>query len=326
MKLWKILAAGAAYGLAMRLVFGLPPLSGHQAGSLPQGLSGAGPMLASFVVLVPLLIGAFTVIAARERSPGLGFAIVAPWLPTLLFVAGTAVLLIEGSICIAMALPIFLALASVGGLLGWILARTLAPRGPVMSAVLLLPLALGAGEARLPLPQALERSTGAIHIDAPPAVVWGLINHATAIRPDEMKDGLAWRIGVPFPLEAITRATPAGGRVRQLRWAGGVHFDEPVTDWQENRFLRWTYDFRPDSFPPGTLDEHVLIGGRHFDLVDTSYTLTPEAGGTRLAIVVDYRIGTRFNWYATRVGRLVVDDAAQAILAFYKHRGEARAG
>ena len=327
MKTWKIFAAGAAYGLAMRLLFGLAPLFERASGpgDLGSRMGAAGPMLASFVVLVPILIGAFTVVAARERAPGFGFAIVGPWVPTLAFVAGTAILLIEGSVCIAMALPIFLALASVGGVVGWIVVKTSKPRGPAMNALLLLPLAAGVGETQLALPQTLARSSASVHIDAPPEAVWALINRATDIRPAEMKGGLAWRIGVPLPVEAITRATPAG-RVRQLRWAGGVRFDEPITDWQENRYLRWTYDFRPDSFPPGTLDEHVLIGGRHFDLVDTSYALAPEAGGTRLDIVVDYRVGTHFNWYAAPVGRLVVDDAARAILAFYKRRCEQPAG
>lgn len=137
-----------------------------------------------------------------------------------------------------------------------------------------------------------------------------------------MKDGLAYMIGVPYPREAITQTAPDGSRVRKLRWAKDVSFDEPITAWEENCFVRWTYAFKPDSFPPGALDDHVLIGGKYFDLVDTAYRLTPEAGGTRLDIVVNYRVSTNFNWYAAWWGRVLVDDSAQAILHFYKHRGE----
>ena len=302
----------------MRIVFGVPWLDHAVSGG------ATGPMLASFVVLVPVLIGVFTVHAVRKRPPSLLFALFGPWVPTACFAAGTGLILIEGSICIAMALPIFCIVASLGGLLCWIVLKFVdVPQGGV-NVLLLLPLLLAWPESQEPLPLTISRSEQALHIAAPPEVVWGLINHATQIAPAEMRDGLAFRIGVPYPREAITQAV-GGGRVRKLRWAGGVAFDEPITAWDENRYIAWTYAFGPDSFPPGTLDEHVLIGGRYFDLVDTSYRLVPENGGTRLEIVVDYRVSTHFDWYAQSAGRLLVDDAARAILLFYKHRGEAAA-
>ena len=316
MRLWIVFATGALYGLAMRLLFGLKMFD------TPVPQAGAGPMLASFVVLVPVLVGVFTVHAARRRPPSFLFALFGPWIPVACFAAGSGVALIEGSICIMMALPIFCIAGSAGGILCWIVLKFVdVPQGGV-NGLLLLPLLLAWPESQQPLPQAPARSEDAIHIAAPPEVVWELINHATAIAPAEMSDGLAYRIGLPYPVEAVTQAT-ANGRVRKLRWGGGVAFDEPITAWEENRRIAWTYAFGPDSFPPGTLDEHVLIGGRYFDLVDTAYRLVPEAGGTRLEIVVDYRVSTGFNWYALPAGRLLVDDAARTILRFYKRRSEA---
>ena len=319
MNLWIVFGLGGLYGLVMRLLFGEPWMNhGPSNGA-------SGPMLASFVVLVPVLIGMFTVHAARRRPPSLLFALFGPWVPTIAFAVGTGLILIEGSICIAMALPIFCIVASAGGLLCWIVLKFVdVPQGGV-NALLLLPLLLAWPESQEPLPRTLSRSAQALHIAAPPAVVWGLINHATQIAPAEVRDGLAFRIGVPYPREAVTGAAD-GGRVRKLRWAGGVAFDEPITAWEENRYIAWTYSFASDSFPPGTLDEHVLIGGKYFDLVDTSYRLVPENGGTRLEIVVDYRVSTHFNWYAEPAGRLLVDDAARAILRFYQRRAEAAAG
>lgn len=315
MKPWVVFGLGALYGLVMRIVFGMP-MFGH-----PTEHLAAGPMLGTFVVLVPVLIGVFTVHAVRKRPPTLMFALFGPWVPTACFAVGSGLVLIEGSICIAMALPIFCIVSSLGGLLCWIVLKFVdVPQGGV-NAMLLLPLLLAVPESRLPLTDTLARSEDAVHIAAPPEAVWHLINHATAITPDEMRTGLAYRMGLPYPVEAITRET-ASGRVRKLRWTGGVAFDEPITDWDENRRIAWTYNFDPRSFPPGTLDEHVLIGGAYFDLVDTSYRLVPENGGTRLEIVVDYRVSTHFNWYAASAGRLLVDDAARTILHFYKQRAE----
>lgn len=317
MKLLATFGLGALYGLAMRLVFGLPMFT-HEVNH-----RAAGPMLWTFVVLVPVLIGVFTVHAVRRRPPSLLFALFGPWVPTICFALGSGLALIEGSICIVMALPIFCVVSSVGGLLCWLTLKFFEIRDGAMNGLMLLPLLLAWPESQLPLDDALVRSEAAVHIAAPPEVVWGLINHATAIQPAEMSTGLAYRIGLPYPVEAITHES-ANGRVRKLRWAGGVAFDEPITAWDENRYIAWRYDFDAKSFPPGTLDEHVLIGGNYFDLVDTSYRLVPEDGGTRLEIVVDYRVSTHFNWYATAAGRLLVDDASRTILRFYQRRAEAR--
>jgi hypothetical protein len=319
MRLLKVFGLGALYGLVMRVVFGMPFID-HPA---PSPHLAAGPMLGTFVVLVPVLIGVFTVHAVRKRPPSLLFALFGPWVPTLCFAIGTGLVLIEGSICIAMALPIFCIVSSLGGLGCWVVLKLVeVPQGGV-NALMLLPLLLAWPESRLPLPDARARSEAAVHIAAPPEAVWRLINHATAIAPDEMRTGLAYRIGLPYPVEAITHES-ANGRVRKLRWTGGVAFDEPITTWDENRAIAWTYDFDAGSFPPGTLDEHVLIGGQYFDLLDTAYRLVPENGGTRLEIVVDYRVSTHFNWYAVPAGRLLVDDASRTILNFYKQRAETR--
>ena len=315
--LFYLALGGAIYGVLMRLSFGMrlfgsPTVAGYASGA----------MLTSFLFLVPALIGALTVFRTPESQRGWGGALILPLLPTLLFVAGAAVLLIEGSICIIMALPIFLFMASFGGFVMWVVLRFFVPSRTTVGALLLLPLATGAFERHIPLPPAIQVSDASVHIRATPTAIWQLINRATAISPDEMQEGWAFRIGVPHPIEAVTVETD-NGRVRKLRWEQGVHFDEPILDWDENRYIRWRYEFAPDSIPPGALDEHVTIGGRYFDLIDTSYRLDPEGDGTRLSIHVSYRVSTGFNWYAAWFARLLVDNSAQTILAFYQHRSEA---
>lgn len=311
-----VLLAGAAYGLLMRLAFGLPMFS-----SDVRSDTASQAMLWSFVCLVPLLIGALAVYFPGGRPRTIPYAILAPWLPILLFVGGTALLLIEGSVCIAMALPLFLGIGSVGGLLMWCLLRFYRPSNMAMSVLLFAPLLLGLWERELPLPDAMRSADASVQIDAPPEAIWALISDAEAIRPAEMQDGLAYRIGVPYPQSARTVDT-AQGRVRRLRWDRGVRFDEPISHWQPNRYIRWSYSFPPGAIPADALDEHIVIGGRYFDLVDTSYRLTPIGQGTRLDIHVTYRVSTNFNWYSATWARLLVDDAAGTILGFYKRRAE----
>ena len=92
--------------------------------------------------------------------------------------------------------------------------------------------------------------------------------------------------------------------------------------WNEYHHISWKYRFDSDSFPPGSMDDHVIIGGKYFDLNDTSYTLTPEAGGTRLDIAITYRVSTGFNWYAVPMANFLISDTADALLNLYKNRAE----
>jgi uncharacterized protein YndB with AHSA1/START domain len=128
-----------------------------------------------------------------------------------------------------------------------------------------------------------------------------------------------------MPLTGVTTYQPGQsptGYVRQASWQKKVHFEGLVTDWQPGQYLSWTYRFSPDSFPPQALDDHVMIGGHYFDLIDTSFKLTPEAGGTRLTIAANYRVSTQFNFYAERVGQLLLGNMLDTATGFFKQRSE----
>ena len=71
------------------------------------------------------------------------------------------------------------------------------------------------------------------------------------------------------------------------------------------------------------LDEHVVIGGHYFDVVDTSYTLRARGDATELTVRMSYRISTNFNWYARPVMQLLLGDLAQRNVEYYRQRSEA---
>jgi len=98
-------ALGAAYGLVARLAVGRSSLAGTYA-----------VMTLGFLVLVPFAMGYLTV--RSVRSPSLAFRVLSPWVPCLIVVAAAWLVGAEGSICIVMALPLMLPLASVGGIVG----------------------------------------------------------------------------------------------------------------------------------------------------------------------------------------------------------------
>lgn len=308
---------GALYGLAMRYVFDFAPFKGTRNENVTGG------MMVSFVFLVPLVIGILTPLLVRaERPLSYAFAFFGPWLPIAFFCFGASVLLLEGAICIAIISPLLMLAGSVGGMIGAVVRSNYPHLGRrILPAVMALPLMTGYFEKEYVPDDYWARAERAVEIRAPAARVWQLVNHPTGIQPSEMAGGLAYRIGVPYPVEANTLSETVGG-TRKLVWQKGVHFDEDITAIEPGKRICWTYRFAPDSFPRDALDDHVVIGGHYFDLGETCYTLTPTATGTRLSVSVEYRVSTNFNWYAGTWGRLLVGNTAETILNFYRVRAE----
>jgi hypothetical protein len=133
----------------------------------------------------------------------------------------------------------------------------------------------------------------------------------------------AWmyRIGVPLPLAGAADVVN-GQHLRHITMGKGVRFDQVATVWRENEQVTWRYEFAPESFPPGALDDHVRIGGQYFDIIESTYSLSPRGAGTVLGLSTRYRISTHFNWYAGWIGDFLVGDFGEKIVAFYAHRAE----
>jgi hypothetical protein len=307
---WHPFIAGMLGGLFLRIIFW------GDAGSPWSAMAGA------FIYISPILVGAVTVyVAERTERRSWHYYYLAPFMATLFYVAGTLVIMIEGLICAVIIAPLFALLGAMGGLaMGLVCRLTNWPKQTIYSLAI-LPIALGLGGDYLPTPTVLSSVQRSTVIAASPAQVWQQLNYAVDIQPQEFGATWAARIGVPMPISGITQMTPTG-RVRKSLWNKAVHFDEPITDWQPERYMRWTYRFDPTSFPPHALDDHVMIGGHYFDLHDTSFTLTPVAGGTQLDIQTHYRVSTQFNFYADAVAQVLLSNMFDTGLAFYKNRSE----
>jgi uncharacterized protein YndB with AHSA1/START domain len=301
--------AGVLTGLILRIVFSGEPDHAFAA------------MLASFIYGAPILVGMVTVYVAESiKRRTWGYYLAAGFIANVLFVLGTLVVLIEGLICIVVIAPLFGLLGMVGGLIMGALFRLLSKPERPLYGFAVLPLVLGAIE---PPPSAerigtVERS---VLINAAPERVWQTIQNADAIEAHEVDSAWMYRIGVPVPLAGVTRRE-GGEIVRRITMGKSVHFDQVVTEWQENRLMRVKYRYQPDSFPPYALDQHVVLGGHYFDVTGTAYVLEPLDLNTKLTIQMQYRVRTRFNWYAEPVARMLFVDFEHVILEFYRRRSE----
>jgi hypothetical protein len=278
-------------------------------------------MLMSLVYGSPALVGAVTVyVAEREKRRSWSYYFVAPAIATMLYVLGSLLVMIEGWICAIIIFPLFALIGGIAGLaMGAISRITNWPRRAIVSSIAVLPLITGGVEHRIPLARAERVQEREIFVDATPDEVWRQLVDVRAIRPDEVEDAWMYRIGVPMPIAGLGDDRD-GRHLRHITMGKGIHFDQVAIEWRPGEVVTWRYQFAPDSFPAGALDDHVRIGGVYFDLGPTRYTLRPSGDGTILGIHMQYRVSTSFNWYSTPVADLLVSNFAHVILRFYGRR------
>jgi len=307
---WYWLAGGALYGVLLRVLFGALPASFH------------GSMSVAFLVGTPIVVGALTIYGARHTRQTVLLWLFAPWATIALMLIGCAVTLLEGSICIALMSPLFLVGGSIGGLAMGLTLKVALLKHSHLSAVAALPLLLLVGEQHIPLPSMESVVRQSVHINAPPRTVWDQILTARSIQADELPPSVTHFIGVPKPLEGINVVTQ-DGEIRFSKWERGVNFRAMITERKEYEKISWRYVFDRHSFPKGSMDDHVAIGGRYFDLRDTTFHLYPlPNGGTRLEIVAHYRVTSSINLYAVPASKLLGRDFVATILHLYKIRSE----
>lgn len=301
---------GALIGIGLRLTFRGGPGEAYS------------PMMASFALIVPLVIGAVTVVVAEQtarRSWSYYF-----WAGASANALCTVVALmvyIEGLICVVLAVPLFVVLGGIAGLITGLVCRlTNRPRRSIYG-IALLPLLLGGFEQRLPLPQTVLREERVLLVAAPATIVWKQLLSARDIEPEEMNQAWMYRIGVPLPRSAVT-VSQSGALVRHITMGKSIQFDQVANEWIPNQRVLWTYRFTEDSFPPRALDDHVRIGGTYFDVLDTEYALRTVSEGTELRVNMRYRVSTNFNWYVRPIAAFLVGNFEETALRFYARRAE----
>jgi hypothetical protein len=305
---WSPLFAGATLGISLRLVYSGKPMAAFDA------------MSGSFFVLVPMVVGAVAVyLAERKKRRNWGLHFLIGFGANALFVLGTLLFMIEGVICAFFATPVFGFLGGVAGIvMGQVCHRLNRPR-PIIFSLAALPLLTGGIEQYLSVPDAVTCVERTRLVATSPDQVWAQLVNAPDIRPEEIGQAWMYRIGVPLPAAATTHLSD-GQYIRHITMGKGIHFDQVAQDWEPGHRVRWLYRFTPDSFPPRALDEHVRIGGRYFDLIDTEYSLQPVSAGTQLQVRITYRVSTAFNWYSERVASVLVGNFEEAALGFYANR------
>jgi hypothetical protein len=211
-------------------------------------------------------------------------------LSILLLAMGLLFIAFEGLLCIVMAAPIALALAMLGGWVGYVIQRRpLAPgQAPAVlgALMLMLPIVMGA-EYLNPTQPPLNIVRTGIEIDAPPERIWSnLIAFPAISKPEEW----LFRLGVAYPILATIEGRGVGA-VRRCQFSTGT-FVEGVDGWEEARRLRFSVAVQPPPLkelsPYGDLHPRHLDG--YLQAQQAEFRLTPIGSGrTRLEGTSTYR-------------------------------------
>jgi len=307
---------GFLYGLAVR--FG--------SHAFPQN-STFQVMTLGFMVFLPIAIGFVTVFSIeRQQAQSFWTWLLLPWVSVLIGEAATAAALWEGLICIVMFTPVAMVASNVGGVAAGLIARRVSSRRAnniSVVCVMCLPLLMSGFEHRFLGERDLRNVESVADIQAAPTVVWKNIERVRRIDPAELRPSWSHAIGFPNPVEATLSRDGIGG-VRHATFEGGVLFIETVDAWEPEHRLGFSIRAQTEQIPPTTLDEHVTVGGKFFDVLHGEYTLESLAnGGTRLHLVSRHRVSTDFNWYAHLWTDAVMNDLQHRILLVVKNRSEA---
>jgi hypothetical protein len=145
-----------------------------------------------------------------------------------------------------------------------------------------------------------------------------------AIDAGELPSSWVRTVGFPRPVEATLSHEGLGG-VRHASFTGGLVFTETIDNWDSLHDLSFSIHANTDSIPPTTLDEHVKIGGRYFDILEGEYRLEPLSDGdTLLHLSSRERVSTHFNPYAGFWTDAVMRSIQSSILQVVKQRAEAQ--
>jgi uncharacterized membrane protein YhaH (DUF805 family) len=228
-------------------------------------LSIAGAWLGTSVFLdygwtifigLPFAMGFLSVLIYGFHEPrGLGKCLGVACSTVLVCGLGMLLFAFEGMICLLMAAPLALAVAAIGGAIGYVVQKSFRWRDEVPRlycvVVLAMPCAMGREHAAPPALPLLEVKSSVI-VDAPPEKVWSNVVAFAELPPPHET---IFKLGVAYPVYAKISGRGVGA-VRHCNFSTGP-FVEPIEVWDEPRLLKFSVTQNPEPMQEWTPYRHV---------------------------------------------------------------------
>ena len=298
------------YALIVRLIYGI---------DLDSWSNIYQVMSISFLFILPTIVGALTVyLSTIEKVKKTAYQVFVPWLPVFFFVLITLLLEIEGWACWIMLLPIFLLAASIGGIIGGYLKKQWRNDRLNISILVLIPFLVGPLENLIEIIPGTYKAYTYIDIDAPAEKIWNNVTRVYEIQEAEDTGYLNKALGFPRPVKAELNFEGVGA-YRKAIFTKGLVFHEKVTQYKDNERMVFTIKAYPYEIPSTTLDQHVVIGGDYFDVLQGTYKLEKLPNGKkRLHLYSYFKMNTTFNFYAGWWAKWIMKDIQNNILRVEK--------
>ena len=280
-------------------------------------------MSISFLFCLPTIVGALTVyFSSVEKVQKFAYRFFVPWIPILIFFVLTLALAWEGWACWIMVLPLFLIAASIGGLIGGYFKLRKKDNKVYISVLTLFPLFIAPVEQMVgAIPGTYEAYTY-IDINSTADKIWDNVTRVKEIPVQQDKGWLTKSLGFPRPVKAELNYLGVGA-YREAIFTNGLVFHESVTEYTDEKKMVFTIKAYPHEIPSTTMDEHVVIGGNYFDVLNGTYELERLSEKTyRLHLYSHFKLTTTFNFYASWWAKWIMKDIQNNILQVEKQRAE----
>ncbi|MEN9598219.1 MAG: hypothetical protein RL596_530 [Bacteroidota bacterium] len=314
-KLFKLLIAitiPTLYAIVLRLFFGLRTWTDI-----------FDVMSVSFLFCLPTIVGALTVyLSSEENAKKLSYRLFVPWIPIFIFLLFTLAIAWEGWACWLMVLPLFLFAASVGGAIGAYFKLRKKDNKVYISILTLMPIFISPIESFIgAIPGTYEAYTY-IDITSTKEKIWKNVTRVREIEEKQDKGWLTQSLGFPRPLKAELNFEGVGA-YREAKFTNGLIFHERVSEYIDKKKMVFSIKAYPYEIPSTTMDEHVVIGGQYFDVLNGTYELEKLNDKTyRLHLYSYFKLTTTFNFYASWWGKWIMKDIQNNILQVVRQRAE----
>lgn len=298
--------------------------------SIPYGLIMMGlatlthnTVSISYIFFLPVILGAIPVLFSRkDQLDSYINTLLVPWGIVITFFFLAWALGFEGMICLTIIIAPFILLATLGAFIFRLIKLNRKHKDKRLYACLLLPFLALFIEQHIEPKDQYGVCTTSIEINAAQQNVWEQIKNVPHIRPEEVNTHFIHLIGIPKPISAQLDKDGIGG-TRFITWEKGIRFREKIKSWEEGKSFSYDIDVDPASIPPATLDEHVMVGGKYFDVIDGSYHIEKVSETrSRILLTCRYRTTTTLNAYSQWWASFVLNDFHQMILEVVKKRSE----
>ena len=308
---FRIIVIPVAYALFLRILFGL-----HNLSNLFSVMSF------TFLFIGPVIMGILsTYFAKTEELKSKTAVFLIPWISLFVFFGTTFLLQLEGWACWMMIFPIFLIASSIGGYIGSKLNKDRKNKVQI-SIITLLPFLLAPLENKITLTATTYNAYTSIEINAPAEKIWNQVTRVSEIEEHKDTGYLTRFLGFPRPLEAVLNYEGVGA-YRKAIFTNGLVFHETVTAYDHLQKMVFSIKANPYEIPSTTLDEHIAVGGKYFDVLNGTYELE-KLGETRykLHLYSNFIMNTKFNFYAGLWAKWIMKDIQNNILKIEKERAE----